>query len=194
MVDPRQVHLVAAKHILRNLKGTIDYGLRYVADCEFGLVGYTDLDWAGSVTERKSTSGCCFSLGSTVIAWRIRKQTSVVLNTTKVEYIDACSASSEVVWLRKMLSGLFDLEMEATCIYCDNQSCIKLSENPVFHDKSKHIDIKYQYICNMVEKGAVKLQYIATDEQVADVLTKSLSKVKFVYFRDKLGVVPRKRE
>ena len=155
---------------------------------------YTDSNWAGSVTDQKSTLGCCFSLGSAVIASHNRKQTSVALSTTEVEYIVACSASSEVVWLRKMLSGLFDLEMDATCIYCDNQSCIKLSENPVFHDKSKHIEIKYQYIRDMVEKGVVKLQYVATDEQVVDVLTKSLSKVKFEYFRDKLGVVPRKRE
>ena len=71
---------------------------------------------------------------------------------------------------------------------------IKLFENPMFHDKSKHIEIKYQYIRNMVEKGVVKLQYIATDEQVANVLTKPLSRVKFGYFRDKFGVVPRKRE
>ena len=99
----------------------------------------------------------------------------------------SCMASEDV-------SGLFDLQGEATCIYCDNQSCIKLSENPVFHDKSKHIEIKYQYIRDMVEKGAVKLQYIATDEQIADVLTKPLSRVKLEYFRDKLGVVPRKRE
>ena len=93
-----------------------------------------------------------------------------------------------------MLSRLFDLQLEATWIYCDNQSCIKLSENPVFHDKSKHIEIKYQYIRDMVEKGVVKLRYIATDEQIADVLTKPLSRVEFGYFRDKLGVVPRKRE
>ena len=93
-----------------------------------------------------------------------------------------------------MLSGLFDLQLEATCIYCDNQSCIKLFENLVFHDKSKHIKIKYQYIRDMVEKEVVKLQYIATDEQIADVLTKPLSRVKLEYFRDKLGVVPCKRE
>ena len=129
-----------------------------------------------------------------MIAWHSKKQTSVALNTTKAEYIAACSASSEAVWLQKMLSGLFDLEMDATCIYCDNQSCIKLLENPMFHDKSKHIEIKFQYIHDMVEKGVVKLQYIATDEQVMNVLTKSLSKVKFVYFKDKLGVVSRKRE
>jgi hypothetical protein len=75
-----------------------------------------------------------------------------------------CSASSEVVWLRKLLVGLFDLKLEATCIWCDNQSCVKLSENTVFHDKSKHIEIRYHYIRDIVQKGAVKLQYVATIE------------------------------
>jgi hypothetical protein len=133
-----------------------------------------------------------------MISWLNRKQTSVALSTAEEEYIAACSTSSEVVWLRKLLAGLFDLELEVTCIFCDNQSCIKLSENPVFHDKSKHVEIKYHYIRDLVQKGVVKLQYIGTDEQIADVLTKPLSKVKFEYFRDKLGVVqkdfPRKRE
>ena len=114
------------------------------------------------------------------------------LSTTEAEYIATCATSGEAVWLRKMLSGLFDLQLHTTCIYCDNQSCIKLFENLEFHDKSKHIEIKYQYIRDMVEKGAVKLQYIATDEQITDVLTKLLSRVKLEYFRDKLGVVPRK--
>ena len=157
MVDPRQVHLVAAKHILRYLKGMIDYGLRYAGDCKFGLVGYTDSDWADNVTDQKRTSGCCFSLGSMVISWHNQKEMNVALSTTEAEYIASCAASGEVVWLRKMLLGLFDLQMDATCIYCDNQSCIKLSENPMFHNKSKHIEIKYQYIRDMVEKGVVKL-------------------------------------
>ena len=85
--------------MLRYLKGTKDYVLRYVAECEFGLVGYIDSDWSGSVTDQKSTSGCCFNLGSAVIAWRSRKQTSVAVNTTEVEYIAAFLSSSEVVWL-----------------------------------------------------------------------------------------------
>jgi hypothetical protein len=106
----------------------------------------------------------------------------------------ACLARTEVVWIRKLLSGLFDIELDATSICCDNQSCIKLSPNPVFHDKSKHIGIKYHFIRDVVEKGAVKLHYVATNGEVANVLTKPLSKVKFEYFRDKLGLVPRKRE
>ena len=120
MVELRHVHLIVAKHVLRYLKGTIDYGLRYVANCEFILVGYTDSDWVGSVTDQKSSSWCCFSLGSAVSVWCSRKQTSVARSTTEAEYITACLASSEVVWLQKMLLGLFDLEMDVTCIYCDN--------------------------------------------------------------------------
>ena len=108
MVDQRQVHLVAAKHVLRYLKGTIDYGLRYAGDCKFRLLGYTDSNWAGSFIDWKSTSGCCFSLGSAVIAWRSRKQTSVAISTTKAKYIVACETSGEAIWLWRMLSGVFD--------------------------------------------------------------------------------------
>ena len=96
------------------------------------------------------------------------------------------------------MSSLFNLELDTTVILCDNQSCIKMTENPVFHDRSKHIEIRYFYIRDMMQKGAIKLQYVSTDEQVVDVLTKPLSRVKFEYFQDKLGVVqkdlPRKEQ
>jgi hypothetical protein len=90
---------VVAKHVLKYLKGTIGYGLRYARDCNFGLVGYTDSDWTDSVPDRKSTSGCCFSLGSVAIAWCSRNQTSVALSAMEAEYIAAYAASGEVVWL-----------------------------------------------------------------------------------------------
>ena len=122
----------------------------------------------------------------------------MALSTFEADYVAACLASCEAVWLRKLLSDLFDLQLDATCIYCNNQSCVKLSENPIFHEKSKHIEIKYHYIKDMVQRGAVKLQYVAMDEHIADVLTKPLSRVKFEYFMEKLGVlqieVPPKRK
>ena len=198
MVNPKQVHIIGAKHVMRYLKGTLDYGLRYTSSGEIKLHGYVDSDWSGSAKYRKSTSGCCFSLGSGMISWFSRKHTSIALSTDEAEYITACSACSETVWLRKMLLGLFDVEVDVTVILCDNQSCIKMTENPVFHDKSKHIEIKYHFIRDMVQKGAVKLKYVPTEEQVADVLTKPLARVKFEYFQDKLGLVrkdlSRKRE
>ena len=84
---------------------------------------------------------------------------------------------------------IFDLPLDATCIHCDNQSCVKLSKNLVFHDKSKHIEIKYHYIRDMVQRGLVKLQCVATEERIADVLMKPLARLKFEYFREKLGVL-----
>ena len=128
--------MIAAKHILRYLKGTVDYGLKYKVDQKINLEGYVDLDWAGSAIDRKSTLGCCFSMGSGVISWFSKKQSCVALSTIEAEYVTACSASCEAVWLQKLLSDIFDLQLDATC---DNQICVKLLENLVFHDKSKHI-------------------------------------------------------
>ena len=150
LVELRHDHLVAAKHVMRYLKGTLDYGLRYDGDHNFTLSGYIDSYWDGSVSERKSTSGCCFSLGSTMISWKSKKQSSISLRTAEVEYIDACFSSCEAIWLQKLLTCIFDLEMEATVILCDNQSCIKMTKNPVFHDNSKNIEIQYHYIFYMV--------------------------------------------
>jgi hypothetical protein len=182
LVDTRRVHLVAAKHVMRYLKGTLDYGLCYTGDHDFRLYGYTDSDWVGSASNRKSTSRCCFSLGSTLTSWQSRKQSSIALSTAEAEYIAACSANCESIWLQKLLTSLFHLEMEATVILCDNQCCIKMTENPMFHDKLKHIKIRYHYIHDMVQRGVVKLQYVGTDKQVVDVLTKPLSRLKFEYF------------
>jgi hypothetical protein len=91
--------------------------------------------------------------------------------------------------MRKLISGLFDQAPNSTVIYYDNQSCTRLSEHPVFHDRLKHIKIKYYFICDKLQEGEVKLQYISTYEEVADILTKPLSRIKFAYLRDKMGLV-----
>ena len=122
----------------------------------------------------------------------------MALSIAEVEYVAACSASCKAVWMRKLLSDLFDVQLDATCIYCGNQSCVKLLENPVFHENSNHIETKYHYIMDMVQGGVVKLQYVATDGQIADVLTNPLARVNFEYFRKNLGVfqieIPPKRK
>jgi hypothetical protein len=146
------------------------------------LVGYFDSNWAGSTIDRKSTSRCCFILGSCMISWYNRKQRSVALSSAEIEYMASSQASCEAIWLRKILVDLFDTKLDPTTIYRDNQSCIKLSENPVFHDRSKHIEIRYHFIRDRVQKGAVKLQYVSTKEQVVDIFTKGLPKGKLEYF------------
>ena len=98
------------------------------------------------------------------MSWFSQKQKFVALSSAKAEYMEASQASCEVLWLRKLLVDLFDQELMPTLIYCDNQSCIQLSENHIFHDRSKHIEIKYHFICDYVQRGAMTLQYISTDE------------------------------
>jgi hypothetical protein len=99
LVEPRRVHLVAVKHVMRYLKGTIDCGLNYDGDHDFTLSGYIDADWEGSVSDRKRTSGCCFNLGSAMISWKSRNQSSISLSTAEAEYIIACSSNCKAIWL-----------------------------------------------------------------------------------------------
>jgi hypothetical protein len=120
MVDPICVHLISIKHVMRYLKGTMDYGLEYVADSEINLLGYSNSDWFGNVENHKSTLGCCFTLGSGMISWISKKQSCVALNIVEAEYVAACVASHEAIWIWKLMIGLFDIAMEETCILCDN--------------------------------------------------------------------------
>jgi hypothetical protein len=117
MSQPRQIHWVVAKHVLRYLRGTVGYGLRYASSVDMRLQGYADSDWAGSAVDRKSTSGCCFNFGSVVVSWCSRKQTFVALSTAKAEYIAVCMAVCEAVWLRKLLAGLFGQMLDPTVIH-----------------------------------------------------------------------------
>ena len=134
---------------MKHVRGTVDYGLRYASGVDMRLQGYADADWAGSAVDRKSTSSC-FTLGSAMVSWCSRKQTTMALSTAKAEYIALCVPVREAVWLRKLLVDLLGHEMDSTIIHCDNQSCVKLSENHVFHDRSKHIEIQYHHIRYMV--------------------------------------------
>ena len=103
-------------------------------------------------------------MGSAMISWLSKKQSNVALNTADVEYIIVCSSICESIWILTLLSYLFDLEMDANVILCDNQSCMKMTESPMFHDRVNHIEIGYVYIRDMVHQGAMKLQYVSTNE------------------------------
>ena len=165
MVSPKRVHWIAVKHVLRYIQGTVDYGLDYVQGGGVRLTRYTDSDWAESVSDRKSTSGCCFGLGSAVVSWLSRKQKSVALSSSEAEYMAAGQASCEAIWLRKMLLRLFGQQLRPTTIYCDKQSYMKLRENSIFHDQSKHIEIRYHFIQVHVQRDLVELQYVSTHER-----------------------------
>jgi hypothetical protein len=124
-----------------------------------------------------------------MVFWCSRKPNFVALSTTEAEYIALCVAVYEAVWIHKLLADLFEHDMDSTIIHCDNPSFLKLLENPVFHDKSKHIEIKYHYIRDMVQRKVVHVQYLSTHEQVAYGFTKPLTRTKFEYVHERLGMV-----
>ena len=141
LVKPRRVHWIATKHVMRYLKGMIEFRLYYNRDHGYRLYGYANSDWEGCVAERKSTSGGCYYLGFTMISWFSKKVSSVTLSKTEEEYIAAFSTNCEAIWIKNLMSGLFDMELDTTMIICDNQSYINMTDNPVFYDKSKHIEL-----------------------------------------------------
>eukprot|EP00253_Pinus_taeda_P027825 PITA_27825 len=142
----------------------------------------------GSPSNLKRTSGRIFNLGSTTVSRYNRKQRSVSLSLAEAEYMAASQVACEAIWMRKVLVGLFGQRMDPPMIYCDNQSCIKLSENLDFHDRSKHIDIWYHHLRDCVVKRIMLLLYVSTEEQDVDILMKALSKCKFEFHRDRIGV------
>jgi hypothetical protein len=152
------------------------------------LHSFTDADWVGIPMERKSTSRGIFSIRSTTVSWYRRKQRFMELSSMEVEYMEASQAACEAIWMRKILLGLFGSHLDPTMIHCDNQSCIKLSINLMFHDRSKHIDIWYHCIRDCVQWKIMLLQYIHTKDQDADILMKALTRRKFEYNRDGITV------
>ena len=145
------------KMILRYVNGKKQYGILYTATYDFRLVGYTDNDWESSFDDRKSTSRYVFHLGSRAISWASKKQWIVSLSTTEVEYVAEIAAASQVVWMRRMLRDIRDDQEWGTTIFCDNISTIALSKNSVFHKRTKHIDAKYHFIIEFINKDEIVL-------------------------------------
>ena len=188
MQTPKKPHLDAVRRTLRYVSATLDYALFYETGADLEIFGYTDADWAGSSSDRRSTSGFMFSLGSAAITWSSKKQPTVALSSTEAEYRGAAVAACEVAWLDMLLHDLRIQVQRPVVIYCDNLSSIQLARNPVFHARTKHIEVHYHFIRERVLAGDIDLMYVRTDEQIADIFTKALGAEKLRRFRAMLGV------
>jgi hypothetical protein len=173
---PKHSHLLAVKRIFMYLKETMTYGLWYPINQNFQLTAYSDADWENCVDERKRTSGGAFFLGDSLVAWLSKKKSSISLSTTEVEYISAATCCTQVLW---MIQTLAYLEVKYASKICNTESCV--SKNPILHSKTKHIPIKYHFLREQVTNQVVKVHYIPTIEQIADIFTKPLAKTPFEY-------------
>ncbi|CAM8956844.1 unnamed protein product [Rhodiola kirilowii] len=186
--EPRESHVKAVKRILRYLKGTEKLVLWYPRVKSLKLEGFTDADFAGDRTDRKSTSGMAQFLGSCLVSWGSKKQNSVALSTAEAEYIAAAACCAQILWLRNQLSD-FNLHFDQVPIFCDNTSAISIAKNPVQHGKSKHIEIKHHFLRDCVKKELVTINFCRSEDQVADIFTKSLHKDAFEKLRMELGLM-----
>jgi len=145
MSKPLESHWIAAKCVLRYLSSTCNYGILYIDTSDVTLVGYSDSDWAGNLDDHRSITGYAFSIGSRVISWSRKKQSTVALLSCEAEYQALCVATCEAIWLRSLLSDVGEGPKEATSIKTDNQSIIKLAYNLVFHKNTKRIDTQFHF-------------------------------------------------
>ena len=184
--NPGQAHWNAVKRIISYLAGTSNYGLCF--NPGDSLTGYTDADFAGDIDTRKSTSGFVFLHNNGPVAWSSRRQPCTATSTTESEFIAACEAAKEAVWLQCILLELGEKKSGPVPVMCDNQSAIRLVRNPEFHQRTKHIDIKFQFVREQQTKGAIDVKYIGTADQRADIFTKSLAAPRFQRLRESIGV------
>ncbi|KAJ1262218.1 hypothetical protein BS78_09G090000 [Paspalum vaginatum] len=191
MEDPHKDHMAAVKHLLRYIAGSCELGLAYPRRKKTSddLIGFSDSDMGGDIDGRKSTSGMVFFLETCPISWQSQKQKIVALSTWEAEYIAGAAATCHGVWLRRLLKEIIGQAVAAPILGIDNKSAIELAKNPVFHNRSKHIDIKFHFIRDCVERKLVILEQVGTDQQLADVFTKPLGKNSFEKMKTLVGMV-----
>ena len=182
MQTPRDIHLGCAKRVLRYVSGTMDYDILYKSATPIRLEGYTDANWVGYKEDRGSTSGFFFSPDNGDISWKRKKQLIVALSSIEVEYRGMVVTSYEVVWLKRILKDLGIPIKDLILLYCDNMSSIHLARNPIFYARTKHIEVHYHFIRELVLDGAVNLQHINTNLQTFDIFTKALGVDKLQQF------------
>ncbi|CAJ2641032.1 unnamed protein product [Trifolium pratense] len=190
VVSPTTVHWAAVLRILRYLRGTQFQSLLFPSSSSLELHAYSDADWAGDPTDRKSTTGFCIFLGDSLISWKSKKQDIVSRSSTEAEYRAMATTTSEIVWLRWLLSDMGVSLSKATPMYCDNKSAIQIAHNSVFHERTKHIEIDCHLTRHHLQHGTITLPFVSSSLQIADLFTKTHSIKRFHFLIDKLSMLP----
>ncbi|XP_044334532.1 uncharacterized mitochondrial protein AtMg00810 isoform X1 [Triticum aestivum] len=189
MHDPRVGHMEAVYRILRYLKGSLGKGLWFKLNQHLDVEGYCDADWASNIDDRRSTSGYCIFVGGNLVSWRSKKQDVVARSTVEAEYRAMAVSMSEMIWMRSLLSELRVLRNNTMVLHCDNKFAINIANNPVQHERTKHIEIDRFFMKEKIDGGMLKLGYVKSDEQLADCLTKGLGPSDGVVICSKMGMV-----
>ncbi|GJT86195.1 ribonuclease H-like domain-containing protein [Tanacetum coccineum] len=175
------------KRIFKYLKGTINMGLWYPKDSGFELTAFSDADHAGCLDTRKSTSGGIQFLGDKLVSWMSKKQNCTAMSSAEAEYVALSASCAQVMWMRTQLQD-YGFNYNKIPLYCDSQSAIAISCNPVQHSRTKHIHTRYHFIKEQVENGIIELYFVRTEYQLADMFTKALPEDRFKYLVRRIGM------
>jgi hypothetical protein len=190
MHGPTEDHFRTVKRILQYVKGTLSFGLTISSHSSSNILAYSDADWAGCPDTRHSTSGYAVFLGNNLISWSAKKQSIVSRSSAESEYRSLALTIAEVTWLTHLLKDLRISSFTPATILCDNHNAIFMSANPVSHARSKHIALDYHFVREQVAAGALRVQFVPSQFQIADLFTKSLPRSQFSFFRAKLTMTP----
>jgi hypothetical protein len=185
--DPKECHLVSVKRILRYLVSMPCFGIWYPKGSTFDLIGYSDSDYAGCKVDRKITLGTCLFLGRSLVSWSSKKETFVALST-EAEYVAAGQCCAQLLWMRQTLWD-FGYNLSKVPLLCDNESAIRLADNPVEHSRTKHIDIRHHFLRDHQLRGDIDIYHISTENQLADIFTKPLDEKMFCRLCSELNVL-----
>ncbi|GKC42100.1 ribonuclease H-like domain-containing protein [Tanacetum coccineum] len=188
MHDPREPHLSALKRILRYVQGILNYGLQLFSSCTTDLVAYSDAEWAGCPTTRRSTLGYCVFLGNSLLSWSAKRQPTLSRSSAEAEYRGVANAVAETCWLGNLLRELHTPLSSATLVYCDNVSVVYLSSNLIQRQRTKHIEIDIHFVRDLVAAGQVRVLHVPSCYQFADIFTKGLPSALFEEFRSSLSI------
>jgi hypothetical protein len=191
MQTPRHLHLAAVRRIIRYLRGSSGRGLFFPAGSSLRLVAYSDADWAGCPDTRRSVTGWCMFLGDSLISWKSKKQARVSKSSTESEYRAMSAACSEIVWLRGLLAELGFSQSDSTPLHADNTSAIQIAANPVYHERTKHIEVDCHSIREALDTRVISLPHVSTDLQIADVFTKAMTRQRHQFLVGKLMLLDR---
>jgi len=185
---PSKDHMDAVVRILRYLKSTPGKGIMFSKNDHLDVEGYTDADWAGNLADRKSTSGYFTFVGGNLVTWRSKKQKVVALSSAEAEFRGMAKGLCELLWLRRLLSEIGFAPNSEMNLYCDNKAAIEISQNPIQHDRTKHIEIDRHFIKQNLEEKVIRFPFVRSEDQLEDMLTKAVSNKNFHSSLDKLGI------